>query len=214
MKCGNDFCCWTAVRFFWKGRFLPPSLSLLCHLPILHLIRSCDFVLSVGSWKLRRCETKECCYESGWSDGCMKVVQSGEFGLNQFERIEGRNLNGNTRHSLELMCIINLLLLIVAAAASVEITSWAPGTHPVNRPPSAADDDYTPLFHPSDYHRAPWNCLKAPKIHVIMMCVSRSHSPEKWKSTYLVWNRKMNHVHPIRLDIQIRFEVASYTACF
>lgn len=74
----------------------PQSLALLCHLPILHLIRSCEFVLSVGRWKLRRCETKECCYESGRSDGCRKVVQSWEFGLNQFEMKEGRNLSGNT----------------------------------------------------------------------------------------------------------------------
>lgn len=85
-------------RFFFYRRSTPPppSLALLCHLPILHLIRSCEFVLSVGRWKLRRCETKECCYESGRGDGCRKVVQSREFGLNQFEMKEGRNLSGNT----------------------------------------------------------------------------------------------------------------------
>lgn len=81
---------------FLPSVFPPPSLSLLCHLPFLHLIRSCEFVLSVGRWKLRRCETKECCYESGRSDGSMKVVQSREFGLNQFGMREGRNLSGNT----------------------------------------------------------------------------------------------------------------------
>lgn len=82
----------------WSFR---PSLSLLCHLPILHLIRSCEFVLSVGSCKVRRCETQECCYESGRSDGCKSVVRPREFGLNQVER----NLSGNTFVTILSSCV-------------------------------------------------------------------------------------------------------------
>lgn len=60
---------------------------------------------------------------SGWSDGCMEVVQSREFGLNHFERKEGRNQWKYFRHDLDLTCVMNLLLLIITDAASVEITS-------------------------------------------------------------------------------------------
>lgn len=32
VKCGNDFCCWTSVRFFWEGWVLPSCLSLCPYL--------------------------------------------------------------------------------------------------------------------------------------------------------------------------------------
>lgn len=215
-----------AVKFFWGGTVFNhwsfrPFLSLRCHLSILHLIRSCEFVLSVGSWKVRRCETQECCYESAGSDECKTVVRQREFGLNQVER----NRSGNTFVTILSSCVS---VLIVAAAASVEITSWAPGTHPVNHPPWASDDDDTPPPCLRDSHQAPCNCLKAPKTHVMVsvseMKIHLSRLQQKnesrpsnkpWSSNS-IWSGSMYSLFSARTSgaFHLRRRIFSYTFPF
>lgn len=77
VKCGNDFCCWISVRFFWEGWVLP---SLFPSVPI-----SVSPSSSPSSDKIQWfCQirgefaAKEWCFQRGWSeviDACEQCDQ-------------------------------------------------------------------------------------------------------------------------------------------
>lgn len=67
VKCGNDFCSWTSVRFFWEGWVLPSAFPSVPISASPSSSPSSDKIQSFG-WLCREFAAKEWCFESGWSE--------------------------------------------------------------------------------------------------------------------------------------------------